>query len=97
MRVKDAEEHRSQIPLSTDVGGLVDAPEWKKNGCNRCGVSSNLTATNMRRYPSGEGIRLIHVNADGSIPSLRIKLKQREVCIMKRKQKRNPDKCDKKT
>ncbi len=24
----------------------------------------------MHRYPSGEGIRLIHVNAGGSIPSL---------------------------
>ena len=46
----------------------------------------------MRRYPSGEGIRLIHVNADGSIPSLRIKLKQKEVCIMKRKQKLKRDK-----
>ena len=76
---------RVQIPLSTDVGGLVDAPEWKKNGCNRCGVSSNLTATHMRRYPSGEGIRLIHVNADGSIPSLRIKLKQKDTLRRKRK------------
>lgn len=37
-------------------------------------VGSNpITSTYMRAYPSGEGIRLISVNARGSIPLARTK------------------------